>query len=301
MQGVFTKRHDGGYHWPWDCFDFPQMDWLGDVVELIHSFSQGAMNQPFYAMIHKADSLLFFNYLLDHTFLIDGDQREQLFANLSNPPQNRNFKWISSETITRSLKAVVYPYLERYSREVLKELHDLLLLMSKSKDVSSARNDLAFCLSFLMLVVLGQNQARLISLADLTAKGEKGIDLSHSEAKKHVRDMEEQLGNFIMQFHEFAIKKRRQPGPPAGNMMKPEEQYAAQFGLMARITEVTQSHRVYTRPSRKMFIKAESPAGALEPDSFDLTYFEMEHFEARNIHRLCWKFVDAIVDWKPNA
>jgi hypothetical protein len=303
MGEVFTKKHDNGFYWPWDCFDFPQMDWLGDVVELIHTFSQGASakNLSFFNMTHKADSLLFFNYLLDHPFLIEGDQREQLFANLANPPINREFKWISSETITRSLKAVVYPFLEKFSREVLTELHNLLLQMSKSKDVSSARTDLAFCLSFLMLVVLGQNQARLVSLADLTARGDKSIDLSQEEAEHHIREMEEQLASFIIQFHEFAMKKRRQPGSPVGNLDKPEEQYAAQFRLMARITEITQQHRVYTRSSKKMYIKAENPADALEPQSFGLDHFDVERFEADNIHRLCWKFMDAIVEWRPTT
>jgi hypothetical protein len=300
MQEVFTKKHENGYLWPWDCFDFPEMDWLGEVVELIHTFSQGAMNLTYFSMIHKADSLLFFNYLLDHAFLIDGDQRNQLFANLSNPPTD-TFKWISSETITRSLKAVIFPFMDRYSKEVLSHLHELLLQMSKAKEVSSARNDLAFCLSFLMLVVLGQNQARLVSLADLAAKGEKGIDLSKSDAEDYIRNMETQLGDFIIQFHEFAIKKRRQPAPPSGNMSKPEEQYAARFGLMDRITVITQSYRAYTRNTtipKKTFVKAEKSPDALEPESFELEHFGIEHFEARNIHRLCWRFVDGIVEWR---
>lgn len=297
MIQALEAKHDNGYWWPWRCFDFKDMDWLGEIVETIHTFSQECKGVGFFASIRKASSLLLFNYLLDHPFLIEGNEREKLAANLSNPPACLETEWVSSEVVTRSLKAVVFPPILKGSSEVLKELHELLLQISKNKEMSSARNDLAFCLSFLMLVLLGQNQARLVLLADMATNGETGVNLGPADAEKHIRDMETQLGDFIIQFHEFALKKRRKPQGPSGDLSKIEEQVSARFGLMGKVAAITREYRVYTRPPGKVFVKAESPAEACKPASFDLNEFSVESFEARNIQRLCWKFVDAIIDW----
>lgn len=296
MLKALEEKHETGYYWPWRCFDFEHMDWLGEIVETIHAFSQESRGTTYFSSIRKASSLLLFNYLLDHPFLIEGDQQDRLAAHLSNPPSHLGTKWVSSEAVTRSLKAVVFPPIRQGSREVLKELHDLLLQMSKSKEVSGARNDLAFCLSFLMLVLLGQNQARLVLLADMTANGETGVNLQEAEMERHIREMETQLGDFIIQFHEFALKKRRKPRVPSGEASKLEEQYSAHFGLMGKVAAITRRYRVYTKPPKEMFIKAESPADHLKPDSFDFKDFNVASFEAGNVQRLCWKFVDAVMD-----
>lgn len=296
MLKALEEKHQNGYHWPWRCFDFEHMDWLGEIVETIHTFSQECRVTTYFSSIRKASSLLLFNYLLDHPFLIEGDQQDRLIAHLSNPPSHLGTKWMSSEAVTRSLKAVVFPPIRQGSREVLKELHELLLQMSKSKEVSGARNDLAFCLSFLMLVLLGQNQARLVLLADLTANGEAGVNLQPAEAEKHIREMETQLGDFIIQFHEFALKKRRKPRATSGEASKPEEQYSAHFGLIGRVGAITQQYRVYNQRPKEMFIKAESPADHMKPESFDFKDFAVSSFESHNVQRLCWKFVNAVMD-----
>lgn len=297
MLQALDAKHESGYWWPWRCFDFEDMDWLGEIVETIYTFAHDFQGAPFFGSIRKASSLLLFNYLLDHPFLIEGDQQQRLAAHLSNPPTNIGTKWVSSEVVTRSLKAVVFPPILKGSSEVLKELHDLLLQMSKSKEVSGARNDLAFCLSFLMLVLLGQNQARLVLLADMTTNGEAGVNLGAAEAETHILEMETQLGDFIIQFHEFALKKRRKPHLSTGDMSKPEEQYSAHFGLMGKVAAITQRYRVYTQLPKEMFIKAECPAEHVKPESFDIKDFAVRSFEAGNIQRLCWKFVDAVTEY----
>ncbi|ETN38294.1 uncharacterized protein HMPREF1541_06325 [Cyphellophora europaea CBS 101466] len=322
MHAIFNERHENGYHWPWKNFDFQRMDWVSEIVEKIHDFGQHASQMSFYSSLRKAQGLLYFNYILDHPLLVLEEEREKLFAHLE-PQEGVEHKYVSPETIQRFIKAIAYPFLTNWSTAILKELHELLLSMAKAKEISSAKNDLAFCLSFMMLVFIGQTQARLVLLAQMSEE-EKGINMTQSEAQEYIEALEEQLGTYIIHFHEFAMKKRRKPQAPSGDPRKPEEQYAAQYGLMGKIAEITQKFRAYyslsypyhqasfarqntTKIPRKTknrttkLVKDETetlwPADDWKPTTFDLGELDYAEFEKENIHRLCWKFVDAIIVW----
>jgi hypothetical protein len=259
QQYVFTERHTNGFWWPYKFFEMEEMDWVSEVVEKIHEFQQMSNNMAFYSSIYKAQSLLYFSYIIDHTFLVDGDEdRRMLFTHLSSPPQG-TVPYINPEQISRPIKSIAYPFLVRYSTEILKELHELLLKIAKAKEPSRADHDLAFCLSFMMLVFISASQSRIVMLKELS-KTEPEIKVSETDCKEFLQTIETEVATYIIHFHEFATKKRRKSStsPAAASPLdmemggmdntssKPlEEQYAIRFNLMGCIEDIMQSHRAY--------------------------------------------------------
>jgi hypothetical protein len=332
QQYVFTERHTNGFWWPYKFFEMEEMDWMSEVVEKIHEFQQTSNNMPFYSSIYKAQSLLYFSYIIDHTFLVDGDEdRRILFTHLSSPPQG-TVPYINPEQISRPLKSIAYPFLVRYSTELLKELHDLLLKIAKAKEPSRADHDLAFCLSFMMLVFISATQSRIVMLKELT-KTEPEINISETDCKEFLQTIETDVATYVIQFHEFATKKRRKSSPSPAAALSPfdvemggmdpnmnlfgkpaEEQHALRFNLMGCIEDIMQSHRAYYnlyyhhQPQSASFSKVNHgqrkknkntdplpwTAGPnfKRPNEMGVPKPDVTQFEVQNMHQLCWRFME---------
>ena len=295
MDSIFKARYDGPEHqrWPWPCFEHPEMNWEGEVVEKIQDYYRQELAS--HALLQKAQCLLFFGYILDHSFVVHEDSQETLLANLSNPPQQYELrdKVISPETITRFIKMIVYRYAHELAKTVLSGLQEILNKMALGQETSTARTDLAFCLTFLLLVFLAQSQHRMLMLAKLS-EHESGIDVSMAEAEAHINEMENTLGSYMIHFHEFAVKRRKSP-KESPRLFSEDERHAQAKNLMEQIKELFSNYCAYHQPMPK--IKAESwPSDQVRPSTLDLGEPDINVFEVRNTHRLCWKFVAALLE-----
>lgn len=294
MEAVFDARNTGPSHmrWPWPCFEHDRMNWEGEVVEAIQEYYRSDL--PSHTLLQKAQCLLFFGYILDHSFVVSDDSRQNLLANLHNPPSacELDGKAIGPETVTRFIKMIVCGYALDLAKSVLTGLQDILHIMALGKETSTARTDLAFCLTFLLLVFLAQSQNRILMLAELS-KMESGINLSLDEAEKHMREMEHTLGSYIIHFHEFAVK-RRKPVGQQHHILDAEEHHARDKNLMEAVAKLFSQYCAYKPPLCK--IKAEPLSANDAPETLDFQSPNIEEFDVQNTHRLCWKFVSALLD-----
>ena len=295
LESVLQARNDGPDYqrWPWPCFEHQNMNWEGEVVEAILDYYRPEMAS--HDLLHKAHSLLFFGYILDHSFLVPEGSRETLLGNLQNPPllSELGDREISPETITRFIKMIVCGYAVEISQSVLAGLQDILHGMALGKETSTARTDLAFCLTFLLLLFLAQSQNRILMLAELS-KLEPGINLSWNEAERHIAEMEHTLGSYMIHFHEFAVKRRKHAAQ-AAHVLDADEKHAQDKNLMGQVSKLFSDYCAYCPPTSK--IKAEpSAAPHARPPTLELETRDINVFEVRNTHRLCWKFVAAILD-----
>jgi hypothetical protein len=292
MSSIYETRHTGDpeKRWPWPCFQTEDMDWEGEVVEAIQEYYRRDFAS--HEILQKAQCLLFFGYILDQAFEVSVDSRETLFENLQSLPSAKNLDQmpIAPDTVARFIKMIVYGYAYELAHSVLAALQELLDSMARGKEISTARSDLAFCLSFLLLVYLGQSQARLVMLAEMSAK-EPGIGLSIDQARHYIQEMEHTLGTYLIHFHEFAVK-RRKPTVPSSPTSDAEEQHARDKGLMDSMKGLFSKYCAY-KPPAPVKIKAE-PLSA-PPRTFELPAPTIERFDLLNTHRLCWKFVSAIL------
>lgn len=261
IQNVFDRKHDDGYYWPWRCFEDLSCRWVGEVAEKIHEFHHNAANIQYFAPIRKAHTVLYFNYLLDHPLMVKTQEdKDHLFSQLEHHPDPAQLqKWISPETIQRFLKASIFPFLMKTTTELLAKLHETLLAMARAKPKdevvaggSLAQRDLAFSLSFMLLIIIGQTQSRLLMLHELYSKGEPGIDLGLQEAQIHIDEIEKSLGDYIINFHEFATKKRKRPVKPnalvspVGGVYREEEIYSGNFELMKHVEGFMRQYRTFS-------------------------------------------------------
>jgi hypothetical protein len=247
IRSVFDRKHQGGYYWPWRCFEDLSCHWVGEVAEKIHEFHHNAATVTYFDPIRKAHTALYFNYLLDHPFLVkEPEHISHLLSRLENGPDAAETpQYISPETIQRFVKASIFPFLRKTTGELLAKLHETLLAMARAKPKdeiaggSLAQRDLAFSLAFMLLIIVGQTQSRLLMLSELS-KTEPGINLSLHDAQQHIDEVEEKLGRYIIHFHEFATKKRQRPRqsnvlPTPVETRKAEEAYSANFQLMKHV------------------------------------------------------------------
>ena len=258
MKEVFERKHESGYYWPYKCFE-GMPTWVGEVAEKIHEFHHNAETLKYFHPIRQAHTVLYFNYMLDHPLAVkDHDHISDMVSNLENKPDAddlRNF--INPETIGRFVKASIFPKLVKVTTELLKTLHDTLMAMAtaKAKDTvaggSNAQRDLVFSLSFMLLIIVGQTQSRLLLLSELS-KSEAHIKLPLEEARNHIDEIEKGLAYYIIYFHDFVIKKRARPSrtnpnqslSPTGDP-NPEEAYSANFKLMLQVEELTRKYRMF--------------------------------------------------------
>ena len=295
MEDVFNARHTGPdeQRWPWPCFKHEDMDWEGEIVETIQDYHCAGLRS--HALLKKAQSLLFFGYILDHSFLVSAESRQTLMANLQNAPPVHEWKDkdIGPETITRFIKMIACGYAFELSHGVLAGLQEILHGMALGKETSTARTDLAFCVTFLLLVFLAQSQSRLLMLAELS-KSEPGINLSRADAETHIHQMEHTLGSYMIHFHEFAVKRRKQT-PPSLQVLDADEQHALNYKLMDKVAELFFKYCAYSPLTSK--IKAEPlSASHARPETLELGTPDINVFDVRNTHRLCWKFVSALLE-----
>ncbi|RMZ80610.1 hypothetical protein DV738_g2547, partial [Chaetothyriales sp. CBS 135597] len=203
-------------HWPWPCFDSNDNDWEASIVIAI--FEYWRKDIPSHKILGKAHTVLFFNY---------------------NTQGYDPSKKVSPDIINSFLKSLVFDWTLECTRDILKELHNLLHNMALGKETSNATSDLAFCLSFMMLVILSQTQSRLLLLTTYN-KREIGIELSHAEANRLILEMEDKVATYIIHFHEFALM-RRKVAPNSPNSADAAERHAEFFGLMGKVKELTLS------------------------------------------------------------
>ena len=297
MRGVFAIREGdprirqdlGQCHWPWPCFDSDENDWEGYVTEEI--FKYWNKDIPAHSVLGKAHALLFFAYILDHMFMVTGDALVEMLSNLQNKHGFDPNKDVSPDTVNSFLKMIVFQWFLEMAKDVLTELQTMLHSMALGKETSTARSDIAFCLSFIMLIVLGQTQSRLLLLSTYD-KRETGIELPLEEAERLIIDMEREVGSYIVHFHEFALK-RRKPMAASPNSIDQAERHAARFGLMQKVEELT-LHQFSAYPIPVQRFGTEFPIVGHRPRRFKLPQRVIETFDVENTHRLCWKFVEAI-------
>lgn len=294
MDAVFDARKTGPAHmrWPWPCFEHPRMNWEGEVVETIQEYYRPDLSS--HQILQKAQSLLFFGYILDHSFVVSDDSRQTLLTNLRNPPSARDLdgKDIAPETVTRFIKFIVCGYALDLAKSVLTELQKLLHNMALGKETSTAHSDMAFCLTFLLLVFMAQSQNRILMLAELS-KSDSGIGLGPMDAEKYMRDMEDTLGSYMIHFHEFAVK-RRKPASQRPHVLDADEQHARNKNLMGNVAQLFSQYCAYKPPFFK--VKAEPWSASDAPENLDFQSPNIEDFDVQNTHRLCWKFVSALLD-----
>ena len=296
MEDVFDARHTGpeNQRWPWPCFGHVDMYWAGDVAEKIHDYYRSDL--PSHALLGKAQSLLFFGYVLDNTFLVSQDSRHTLLANLQNvvPAQEGGDMRIAPERITRFIKMIACGYAFELAQSVLAGLQELLHGMALGNQTSTARSDLAFCVTFILLVFLAQSQNRILMLAELS-KTEPGINLDQDDAETHIREMEHTLGSYMIHFHEFAVKRRKHTAQPP-HVRDADEQHALNMRLMEEVARLFSEYCAY--PPLMPKIQTELSAAHTRPSTLDLESpdININVFNMRNTHRLCWKFVSALLD-----
>ena len=296
MEDVFKARHTGPTHqrWPWPCFEHDDMNWEGEVVETIQNYYRAEL--PSHALLQKAQSLLFFGYILDNSFVVSSDSRHTLLANLQNLPPAHEWedKEIAPETITRFIKMIACGYAFELTQNVLTGLQELLHGMALGKETSIARTDLAFCTTFLLLVFLAQSQSRILMLAELSEL-EPGINLGRHEAESYIHEMEHTLGSYLIHFHEFAVKRRKHTARLV-HERDADEQHALDRNLMGEVAQLFSKYCAY--PPLMSKIKAEPLSAHARPANLELasTDININVFDVRNMHRLCWKFVSALLD-----
>ncbi|RMD41925.1 hypothetical protein DV735_g3248, partial [Chaetothyriales sp. CBS 134920] len=297
MSRVFSVKEDdpiikpNQVHWPWPCFDSNDNDWEAYIVIAI--FEYWRKDIPSHKALGKAHTVLFFNYVLDHMWQVTGEALTEMLGNLRNTQGYDASLRVSPDIINSFLKSMVFHWTLECSTDVLKELHDLLHTMALGKDTSTAMSDLAFCLSFMMLVILGQTQSRLLLLTTYE-KREIGIDLAVAEANRLIAEMEDKVATYIIRFHEFALMRRKAVAS-SPDSVDAAEKHAESFGLMHKVKELTMHQfSAFSDPSLHK-ANAEFPLVDQRPSEFGLPSLDIKRFDPLNTHRLCWKFVDAIL------
>ena len=217
---------------------------------------------------------------------------DELLANLQYPPTKESLRGVtvSPDTITRFIRMIIFPLAVEVAESVLRALHELLHGIALSKDVSAAKTDMAFCLSYTLLVFLANTQSRILLVSGLP-EHEKGMAMSGDQAFETIRDMENELATYIIHFHEFAIKRPKTV--TASSRSADEcERHAADFGLMKEVERLTLEYSGYYRPAQRY--STELPLEETRPPNLRLRRPDIKKFDVENVHRLCWKFIDAI-------
>jgi len=234
---VFQEK-DNPYPWPWACLDDDEEDWQAEMVVLMHQYYQEHI--PQHHALKVALSLLFFNHLLIQTFYVPPDAIHHLQSHLeAEPPRPVDgVVCVVPATVNRFLKMIVLPVALEAARKSLERLHDLLLKIAIDGNGSMARNDLAFCLAFLILIFLGRTQSAVLQLSTLDP-ADTGVDFSFDEARTLITEMEEKLGKYVILFHDYGWKKRSKPSSSPTEDFDDAERHARSFCLIEKMRQVT--------------------------------------------------------------
>lgn len=286
-------EHNSHSVWPWPCFDYDVLYWGGDILELIHDYHGGVPGGS--SVLRAALCLPFFAYILGHPLMIPEEDVPGFLSKLSKPPPVEvvQGQTITSEITNRFVKMLLFPLVHEICSNVLKELHKILHSMAQKKETSASQSDLAFCLAFLMTMFLGKMQDTIHQLSVLNDQ-EHHIGITRTEAGELIRHMEDQLANYIIHFHGFALARRKSPAPVSDFDMSQTEMHAANFQLPEKVKHKMDEAResAYLHPHHNDSIAELLSADHEHPRSLELDNTITDTFTKWNTHRLCWKLCE---------
>ena len=291
----------------WEWYVFPrgkehawQRNVLGQICRLLNP------EYTEHADLEVAMELTFFVHLLTHSFVVPEEQIKWLYTQKLQHPQFRNRVpadgvTVAPRPVNMYLGMIVLNKVRLQANATLEHLNKLFA----SRDDSILVCTLAFCESFLFLMVLAQLQRSVMEHAIL---GKEVYDeaITVQEAKRLITEMEDELATPIIELCVYKLRKISKKRKAPASMAIPEDGVAEAdrmptrfFDNLRAITE--QSGRSIWCSGCHKYAKQQAVNSRVLSSQTNLGEIDEKSFGVRNIQRLLKRLYDAVLPFVPSA
>jgi hypothetical protein len=173
----------------------------------------------------------------------------------------------------------------------------MLFKMAVTQKLSKANADLALCLLFSLMIFLGRTHNALLILAQ-TPAAEIGGDYTTANAEAKIRDMEDKVSDYFLDFHKYALSRRSSKSAmKSTDANSAFERHAREFGLVERLQkEIEEEYGKLDACSSNPRLWSDHVAECERPTSLKVSGFQAHTFRYMNVRRLCWKVFKNVED-----
>lgn len=293
----------------WEWYVFPrgkeqawQRNVLGQICRLLDP------KNTEHATLEIAMELTFFNHLLTHAFVVPDEHIKWLYTQKLQHPQFKNRipaggVTVAPRPVNMYLSMIVLNKVRLQAVATLEHINKLF----ESRDDSALVGTLAFCESFLLLMVLAQLQRSVLEHARL-GKDVYDETITIEDAKRLINEMEDELATPIVELCVFKLRKisKKRKASSSSSMAIPEDVEAETDGTATRffdnlrvITE--QSGRSIWCAGFRQCAKQQAVNLGVLSSQTNLGEIDVKTFGVRNIQRLLKRLYDAVSPFFPSA
>ena len=220
---------------PFHCFSDTEREealWHRDILTEVCSYYRQAL--PGHKCLREGLLLALLNQFMIKVPLVTEMSTQQLYNGIKDPDFRsrlppRNY---TLSAVNKFLKGMILPTIEERTQKVLQHLRTLLF----KKTESGADKDLTFCLCFLVMMIIGRNQVKVLSRT--RTDGELGLE--RQEAWPLIHEMEQQGAAPIIGLAKYRFdpsqKARSSAAPQRRDSM---EGHSFSFKLLAKVARIT--------------------------------------------------------------
>lgn len=301
MRNLNAGQTNWACHWFPDDYDSFQCDIMSQICQY---FRDELL--PQHELVRDAFALSFLNYIFIHSFEVPQSEIHAVMSQMERPP-NVDFQhlhWVSPSTLNKYIKMLMFPLLRDVAQRIFRNLEPLLL---DTGNASVWRRDVIFASAFVVVAYVGKTQVTLVQLAAQPEPNETTAVPAYTleEAVNDARDLERECADMLIDYlKQFLVPsaRRKSYGTTPKNKKKvmvgdaDAEAHAQHSGFLQKIASIRDDYS--KSPSRDLDLtRANSVAGETMPKSFEVDWqnADIGTFAARNTHRICWKFVTAVL------
>lgn len=285
--------------WTMEYFEDKEEDFQTTILLLIGKYYNKSIKE--HSIIKTSLKLLWFEYLLLNKFTIPFDGVGVLEAHLESqrPKGAHKDMQVIPDTINRFLKAIILPLAEKAAEQLTKNLHDMLFRMAVTQKLSKANTDIVLCMLFILMIFLGRTHNALLLLSR-TPIEETGMDISEQQVEAKIRDMEEKLSDYFLEFHKCTLsRKSSKPTATYTEVNSACEIHANKFDLVGQLrSEIEEEYGKLDACSSNPRLWSDLVVECERPRSLKVGGFQVDTFRYMNVRRLCWKVFLNVEDFE---
>ena len=205
--------------------------WQRDVLELVGQYHHHVLRTSD-ELLNLSMKMSLVNYLIGHIFTIPDDAVPEVFAKIQNKdclPAEQP-EWVCPKAVDRWLKRILLPFLRGFEKQVLEGLEETYL----RKPASSVTRDLAFCVTFIVIIVAATTQTAILEKA-IVARRAGDLSISVHIAQEEIRNIEKDIIDHLLGFwhYSFRLKKKLKASPVETHTLEVAER-AGKFNLLEK-------------------------------------------------------------------
>lgn len=284
--------------WTMEYFEDKEEDFQTTILLLIGKYYNKGIKE--HSIIKTSLKLLWFEYLLLNKFTIPSDGVGVLEAHLESQRPKGAHKDIQviPDTINRFLKAIILPLAEKAAEQLTKNLHDMLFRMAVTQKLSKANTDIVLCMLFILMIFLGRTHNALLLLSR-TPTEETGMAMSEQHVETKIRDMEEKLSDYFLEFHKCTLGRKSSRSTATYTEVNSAcEIHANKFDLVGQLRrDIEEEYGKLDACSSNPRLWSDLGVESERPRSLKVGGFQVDTFRYMNVRRLCWKVVLNVEDF----